>query len=53
MCYACCLQLLSHLSIPDENFESLKVKAKVGYMGMLQDGNYSDIHVAMWTLTIN
>lgn len=30
-------ELLSHLSIPDENFESMKVKAKVGYLGMLQD----------------
>ena len=33
-----CVQLLSHLSIPDANFESMKVKAKIGYMGMLQDG---------------
>lgn len=32
------MQLLSHLSVPDENFESMKVKAKVGYVGMLQDG---------------
>ena len=31
-------QLLSHLSIPDETYHSLKVKSKVGYLGMLQDG---------------
>lgn len=30
-------ELLSHLSIPDENYESMKVKAKVGYVGMLHD----------------
>lgn len=31
-------QLLSHLSIPDETYQSVKVKAKVSYLGMLQDG---------------
>ncbi|XP_064405676.1 intersectin-1-like [Halichondria panicea] len=30
-------RLLSHLSIPDETYHSLKVKSKVGYLGMLQD----------------
>jgi len=37
-CLSSCEQLLTHLSVPDENFECLKVKAKVDYMGMLQDG---------------
>lgn len=26
------------MSVPDENFECMKVKAKVGYVRMLQDG---------------
>ncbi len=31
-------QLLSHLSIPDETYQSVKAKAKVSYQGTLQDG---------------
>ena len=31
-------QLLSHLSVPDEVYECCKVKARVSYLGMQQDG---------------
>ena len=37
------IQLLSHLSIPDETFLCCKMKAKVDYIGMLQDGE-SPVH---------
>ncbi len=32
------MQLLSHLSVPDEIYQSVKVKVKVDYLGMRQDG---------------
>ena len=34
------LQLLTHLSTPDEVYFCDHVKAKVNYLGMLKDGNY-------------
>ncbi len=43
-------QLLTHVSVPDENFECMKVKAKVGYVGMLQDGMFS--LAVVWPLAV-
>ena len=34
----CPIQLLSHLSIPDEKFYYMQAKSKVNYIGMLNDG---------------
>lgn len=36
------MQLLTHLSIPDEVYYCVHVKAKISYLGMLKDGNYSN-----------
>ena len=33
-------QLLSHLSVPDESFCCVKMRAKVNYLGMLKDGRF-------------
>ena len=35
-----CLQVLSHLSIPDEKFFFAQANAKVQYVGVLNDGQY-------------
>lgn len=33
-------QLLSHLSVPDEQYQCVRMKARVSYIGMLQDGEW-------------
>lgn len=39
-------QLLSHLSVPDESFCCVKVRAKVNYLGMLKDGELVALEVS-------
>lgn len=50
------IQLLSHLSIPDENFYYMQARSKVNYIGMLNDGQCQILSiylcdcVELWTL---